>query len=300
MRDRGPAAVARGRGVAQVAFRIQVGLAGDEDDVGGWKLVGEGAFGGGAVASQWTRAFRPGEEVTGVVGVREREHDAQDGPAFAQEADGDRAAAAAGQVVASPVVGIDEPDGLPRLAGLHAGLLAPISPSGERRGEPRSDLALGLRVRVRLVAAAARTARAMEVGAQPRSGLERRLHRDGKRAIEHPPHCSGLGAMTARRRGFVDENGPRAYIAGPWHSSSSSRITTTFRPTAASSSSSTATSAATGTSRDSRLRSWARPGASSARPETSSAASSARPATAPTRSSAPWAARRMTTPWRRR
>src|SRR5262245_62236578 len=98
-------------------------------------------------------------------------HDAEHGPAGVDEADRNRAAPPADEVVAGPVVRVDEPDRRAVGAVLPARLLAQVAPVGERLAEPAADEPLGVDVRLRLVDLSARAAGAMEVRAQHVAGL---------------------------------------------------------------------------------------------------------------------------------
>jgi hypothetical protein len=98
--------------------------------------------------------------------------------------DGDRAAAASEEVIASAVVRVDQPDGRSGAALADTRLLAEVAPRRLEGLEPRSDQPLGLEVRVRLVTQAAGTARTMEVEPQQLAPLARRCDGDRERAAQ--------------------------------------------------------------------------------------------------------------------
>ena len=183
-----------GRGDAgEVARRVRVPRARHEDDVPLESASGRRGRDRPTVARQRPAALGPGEEVALVVRVREGEDDAEARHLAQQQADRDRAAPSALEVVAGPVVRVHDPDRIARRPRDGARLLAEEPPAREGLEQPAADQPLGLGVGVGLVHLAPRPAGAVEVGAQEVAGLAGR---------EQTPASSAARRSIAMATGF--------------------------------------------------------------------------------------------------
>ena len=117
--------------------------------------------------------------------------DAEDRTTLVHQADRDRAAPPADQVVARAVVRVHQPDR--RAArGRHAAcFLAQVAPVRESLGQPRPDQVLGFGVGLGLVDLAAWPAAAMEIRSQQIAGAARGFGGHVERAAERE-HDAGL------------------------------------------------------------------------------------------------------------
>ena len=110
-------------------------------------------------------SFGPGEQVAVVVGVAKGVDDSQHRGALTDQGDADRATPPALQIGRGTVVRIDQPDVL-GVGGIGpSGFLAVIG-SGKGSQDLLADAPLRLLINVRVASAAARTARAVELGSQ--------------------------------------------------------------------------------------------------------------------------------------
>src|SRR5439155_18020985 len=191
---------------------IAVPGAGYEDDIGGPERGAGRRRDGTTVAPQRALAFGPDEQVAVVVGIGEREHDAEDGTAAGHQADGHRAAAAPFEVIARAVVRVHEPGGRTRLRRSAApGLLAEVAARRKRLHQARADEELGLGVGLGLVAVASRPARPVKVAAQVVPGFARGGYRYLEGAAEvDGGHRDGSGVVTAAARPAAGRNSRQA------------------------------------------------------------------------------------------
>ena len=139
-----------------------------------------------AVSQHRPAAFRPANQIAVVVRITERVHDPQHRHAVLQGRDTDRAASPAAEEDRRPVVRINQPQLLVRLAGRVAQLFSPIAPR-KLGQQDLPDQPLGLFVDLGMPAGASRTAGPVKLGPQHRARLPSGVgcQFQGSRIIDH-------------------------------------------------------------------------------------------------------------------
>ena len=121
---------------------------------------------GDAVAPDRACPFGPGDRVRAAIGRIGRVHHAHHGAALAEEGNRDRRATPAGGVFEGAVVRIDQPDPAGARAGRDGAFLA-AELRRDQRLQQRLQPLLDFTVERAAAAAAARSLRGIELGAQP-------------------------------------------------------------------------------------------------------------------------------------